>query len=251
MLLRMLLTAGAALLPAIAVAQPVSGLYVSGNVSVNIAGSLRSDGGTTSVDTNPGPLGVIGLGWGFGNGLRVELEGSYRSNAISGISTRRVDGDLLPLTNAGGSLATAAAMANVAYDLPFGGFGLGLQPYVGAGLGYGRVQFNDAGGNGLGRFALPENNTYIGPDVVSFGGAGAFAYQAIVGASLPIHIVPGLDATIEYRFFGTSRADVPVTRVSIGDDLVNGELPGNSTHNGFEVHDNALMIGVRYQFGAP
>jgi opacity protein-like surface antigen len=249
MFLRILLMAGALPLPFAVAAQPVSGPYVSGNVSVNIASSLQSAGGTTKVDTNAGPLGVLGVGWGFGNGLRVELEGSYRSNGISGIATKREDGEQLPLANAGGAVATSAVMANLAYDLPFNGFG--MQPYVGAGLGYGWLHFDDAGGNGLGRFLLPDNNTFMGPDVVSFGGAGAFAYQAIVGASLPIHVVPGLDATLEYRFFGTARADVPVTRVSVGSDLVNGVVPCNTTHNGFDVHDNAVLIGVRYRFGAP
>ena len=249
MFLKVFALAGAVLVPAVAVAQPVSGLYVSGGVSINIADELQSAGGTTKVDTNPGPLGLLSLGWGFSNGLRVELESSYRSNAISGISTLRINGQQEPLTNTGGALGTTAIMANVEYDLPFRGFG--LQPYVGAGLGYGWAQFNDAGGNGFGRFLLPENNTFTGPDLVSFGSAGAFAYQAIVGASLPIHVVPGLDATIEYRFFGTARADVPVTRVSIGTDLVNGELPSNTTHNGFDLHDNSLLIGLRYRFGAP
>jgi opacity protein-like surface antigen len=249
MLPRLLPLAGAALVPTLALAQPASGWYVSGNVSVNIAGALRSAEATTRVDTDPGPLGLLALGWGFGNGLRVELEGSYRSNGISGIATRRGDGEQQPLSNAGGGLGTGAVMANLEYDLPVQGFG--VQPYIGGGLGYGWLRFDDAGGNGLGRFALPDNTVFAGPDVVSFGSAGAFAYQAIVGASLPIHVVPGLDATIEYRFFGTARADVPVTRVSIGNDLVNGMLPGNATHNGFELHDNALMIGVRYRFGAP
>jgi hypothetical protein len=31
----------------------------------------------------------------------------------------------------------------------------------------------------------------------------------------------------------------------------NGAVPSSATRNGFEVHDNAIALGVRYAFGAP
>ncbi len=52
----------------------------------------------------------------------------------------------------------------------------------------------------------------MGPTTVAFGSPGAFADQAIVGASLPVPSVPSLSATLEYRNFGSARANVSVTR---------------------------------------
>ncbi len=50
----------------------------------------------------------------------------------------------------------------------------------------------------------------------------------------------------EYRYFGTARADVPIDRVAAVGGAANGAI---DLHNGFEVHDNAIMLGVRYSFG--
>ena len=69
----------------------------------------------------------------------------------------RVNGQQIPLGNASGNVGTAAAMANLVYDIPMRPFGLPLQPYVGAGLGYGWTDFGNAHGNGLATFALPGN----------------------------------------------------------------------------------------------
>jgi OOP family OmpA-OmpF porin len=159
---------------------------------------------------------------------------------------------LLPLTNTDGSARTYAVMANVAYDIPVHPFGWPVQPYVGAGAGYAWVDFGNASGNGFANFVLPGNNRVTAPDLLTAGSAGAFAYQAMAGASLAISGVPGLSATLEYRFFGTARADIPVHRVSTAvGDTVNGVTPSSSTHNGFELLDNDVLIGLRYAFGAP
>jgi outer membrane protein OmpA-like peptidoglycan-associated protein len=244
--------AGLFLLPAVAGAQPIQGLYVGAGVGANFAGTLSSSHDLTKVYTDPGPLGLLALGWGFGNGLRAEIEGSYRSNGISGISTLRTNGKTVPLSNVSGSAQTYAVMANVAYDIPLHPFGWPLQPYIGAGAGYGWFNFNNAHGNGTTTFQLPDNNTFgPWPDLVSFGSAGAFAYQAFAGVSLPLQFLPGLDATLEYRFFGTARENVPVTRVTTTGDVVNGVVPSSQTHNGFQLLDNAVLVGLRYSFGAP
>jgi OOP family OmpA-OmpF porin len=207
--------------------------YIGGGGGGNFADTMSSSQTTTKVYNNPGRIGLGAVGWGFGNGLRTEIEGSYRSNSVSGISTLRTDGLTLPLSNITGTVRTYAVMANIVYDVPFHPFGSPLQPYVGAGAGYARLNTNDVRGNGFGTFRLADGNTFgPGPDLVSFGRAGAFAYQAIAGMSLPLSILPGLQATLEYRFFGTARADVQVTRVTTTGDLVNGVLPSNNTHNG-------------------
>lgn len=99
-------------MPAIAAAKQIQGLYIGAGVGANFAGTLSSSHDTTKVYTDTGPLGVAAIGWGFGNGLRAEIEGSYRSNSISGISTLRGNGQTLPLSNVRGSAQTYAVMAN-------------------------------------------------------------------------------------------------------------------------------------------
>jgi OOP family OmpA-OmpF porin len=238
------------LLPAVAVAQPVQGLYIAGATGVNFMDSLQSSQASTRIDTSAGPMGLGAVGWGFGDGLRAEIEGSYRSSDIDGISTRRVTGALLPLTNTSGNAGTSAVMVNADYDIPVQPFGLPIQPYIGGGVGYGWLDFGNAGGHGFAKFRLPGNNIFSAPDLVSFGNGGAFAYQAILGASLPLSMLPGLDLTVEYRFFGMARADVPISRVSTTGLVVNGAIPSSATRNGFDVQDNAIAFGLRYAFGA-
>jgi OOP family OmpA-OmpF porin len=236
------------LFPTIATAQSVTGPYISGEGGVNFANSLGSANGTTKIDSDPGPLGIAALGWGFGNGLRTEIEGSYRNNTVNGISTLRNDGALAPLAGSGGNVGTAAIMANLLYDFQIPNTAFGIQPYVGAGVGYAWSQFNNVAGSGLAQFLLPENNRVSATDIVKFGSGNAFAYQAIVGATLPLRFIPGLDATMEYRFFGTTREDVPVSRVAPS-LTVNGTVPSSQTRNGFEIGDSAVLIGLRYSFG--
>lgn len=238
------------LLPSAATAQAVQGFYVSGEAGPSFEGSLLASRETTKVHTTVGPVGLAALGWQFGDGIRAEIEGGYRSNGITNILTRRVNGLLEPLGDVTGNAANYAVMTNFAYDIPLHPFGLPMQPYVGTGIGYGWFDFNQTHGNGFGTLRLSDNNTFTGPVAVNFGAAGGFAYQAMVGAALPIHGAPGLSLTAEYRFFGTARADIPVTRISTSGDLVNGSVPSGATHNGFETHESSLMIGARYRFGA-
>ena len=154
-------------------AQAIDGLYVGAGAGVNFKQSqtlqTRVGAATASANrsTNAGPAAVLSLGWGFGNGLRAEVEGSWRQN------TFRNGGGVVE--NLGG------AMVNVVYD--FVGIIPAVQPYLGAGLGY-------------------QNASYSGLGPVSSNNAGSLAYQAIVGAAFPIAAVPGLAITAEYRFLG-------------------------------------------------
>ena len=69
-------------------------------------------------------------------------------------------------------------------------------PYVGVGVGY---QWSQLRG-----FTASANNGPNGffPSVASDDTYGAIAYQFILGGAMPIHSVPGLALTAEYRFFG-------------------------------------------------
>src|SRR5829696_10544717 len=70
-----------ALPTAAAQAQPVSGLYVGAGAGVNFRPDSESRG-VRIVPENPGFAGVGSIGWGFGNGLRTEIEGNYRENNV-------------------------------------------------------------------------------------------------------------------------------------------------------------------------
>jgi OOP family OmpA-OmpF porin len=243
----------ALLAPTAAAAQSLQGFYIGAAGGPNFAGSPESSDGHVQFNTDVGGLGLASLGWAFDNGFRVELEGSYRSNGISSIDTLRVNGRHEPIGIQQGNtpgLNTWAAMLNGAYDIPLANFGLAwpFQPYIGAGVGFAWLDLANVSGDEPAIIHLPANNTYTGPAAISFGSGSAFAYQAIAGASMPITLVPGLEATLEYRFFGTSRASSSETVTAQTTDLINGAIPSTQITRGFVLNHNSLLLGLRYRF---
>ena len=241
-----LLTALCAATPLAAMAQPVTGIYVGAGVGANfmpaehIAGSyvrpsyaapgpLIFSGPTTSYttrgtvqvpaflgifrDTIQSDVGAVGLGsigYGLGNGVRVEIEGDYRYN------TQNYKGFA-----SGGPSAREqkyGAMANVLFDLDIGnGY---IFPYIGAGVGLMHIdRLYDAHVNNL------------------------LAYQAIGGVALPIPGVPGLSATLEYRYLGV--ADHKFDQTFPG----YGYVPATRQTTKFlDDNNHSLLVGVRYAF---
>ena len=63
------------------------------------------------------------------------------------------------------------------------------------------------------------------------------AYQAILGAAIPISSVPGLAVTAEYRFMGLA-----------GDRTYTG---GGVTAVRTDDYNHSVLFGIRYAFGAP
>jgi hypothetical protein len=114
-------------------------------------------------------------------------------------------------TSASGSEQKFGPMVNVLYD--FTTLSPMVVPYIGAGVGY---QWADISGGGIGKTE------------------GAFAYQAILGAAFPIAPVPGLAVTAEYRFMGLA-----------------GHRDYGSGATATDDYNHAILIGVRYAFGAP
>ena len=74
---------------------------------------------------------MVSLGWGFGNGLRAEIEGNYRNNHFNRL--RRLHHRRSPRT-AAATEQKFGAMVNVLYD--FNGLTPWVVPYVGVGVGY-------------------------------------------------------------------------------------------------------------------
>jgi OOP family OmpA-OmpF porin len=218
------------LLPTISVAQPVTGLYVGAGVGPNIlqneSATLNGPPGspTNQLFTRVGPSAVLSLGWGFGNGLRAEVEGDYRYNRFSGASGQS------STDSSGGSEQKFGGMVNVLYD--FTNIAPWVQPYIGAGVGY--------------QAARQDGHAFVSGTTLTTPAAtqGSFAYQAILGVAFPIVSAPGLAVTAEYRFLGlTGHRSYPST-ISLGGGAA---MPATLTSN--NDYNHAFLVGVRYNFG--
>ena len=102
-------------------------------------------------------------------------------------------------------------------------------PYLGAGVGY---QFDDY-------------DDYKSRGIFVNQSQGGFAYQGIAGLSIPIQPVPGLSATIEYRFtaLASSRKFNGVTFTP------EGRQP--ATFKVLSEYNNSIQVGLRYQLYTP
>jgi hypothetical protein len=213
--------------PLAAAAQPFQGVYLGigagyHETSDASATSPSFPGGGLELRDAGGFAGVVNLGYGLGNGWRVELEGSDRLSAVGHLS----GGSLA--TAAGGNVQTYAVMANVLFDLDVGS--PWIYPYLGGGIGYGWSNMD-----GVRADATIPSFSFRSSD-----SAGAGAYQAMAGVSFPMPGVPGLSLTAEYRLFG-----MPFSRNFQG--TTNG---AESTMRLGPMFDQAALFGVRFAFGA-
>jgi len=231
----LLAAAAVVALPALAQAQPISGLYLGAGVGANFLDKTDFSGTWNSpptkltgegADFEWGFVGVFSLGWGFGNGLRAEIEGSYRQNDTS---SSKVDNVSYP-RGANGTATSYGAMLNVLYDINLDGALGGLTPYVGAGAGYIWHDYSDVGN----RVSATDNNFYNGT-------SGAFGGQVIAGLSFPISAVPGLALTAEYRFMMTA-----------GHNMDSNTVDGTKYKADVDVdnYNHSLLVGLRYAFNA-
>jgi len=167
----------------------LEGVYIGLGAGINwlTDTDIRSPG-TGTISSDVGFLGLGSVGYAFGNGFRLELEGNYRYNTVSAPGGR------------GGDLQTYGPMVNAFYDFD-AGWG-SVTPYIGAGVGYlwGTL-------NGMG---------------TSNSSDGAWAAQGILGAAFDVG-VPGLAVTTEARVLGTLEKVKYNTRsaVSSTDNQVN------------------------------
>lgn len=243
--------------PVAAKAQAISGLYIGAGAGANFMqdSTLKSitfpqtgtplsaqgfGGASGSTQFETGFVGVFSVGYGLGNGLRLELEGSYRTNKF-----QKVGG-----ASAGGDEQKYGGMFNALYDFDPALLGLGflpVVPYVGLGAGYQWVQNKNSHIYG----AIPSTAPVAPGGIYQFrtnDSDGAFAYQAIIGASFPITAVPGLSLTAEYRFLGLAG-----DRTYNYQYAANRPAPGVSTRARLKFNDDynhSVMVGVRYAFNA-
>ena len=218
-------------------AQFVEGPYIAGAIGMNylddakfrLDGRLNQDmaalgqpnGGQLGFDF--GGVGLLSLGWGFSNGIRLEIEGSYRTNEVD--SANGAAGLATPGGHSGRQ-DSYGLMGNALVDLvrigPF-------LPYVGIGAGYLVTSFNDLNGRpGNGALRLRADDT-----------GGAFAFQGIAGIGFTIDQVPGLTLTAEYRYLESLGPSIPVRYVNAaGATVLSGKADTESRNQSF-------LLGLR------
>ena len=190
-----LATVGVLALPTAALAQPIDGLYLGLGAGYNSLARQSFTGSQVGPYTFPGqPVNAnlqsnggwvvpASVGYGFGNGFRIELEGGYRH------TEQHLGGTA---TIGSGTNQTIDVMVNAFYDIDVGL--PWMYPYVGAGAGYTWTSLTSFSGTfDSGR--VPFN--------VSNHTENSGAAQGILGLSFPISGVPGLSATAEFRYMAT------------------------------------------------
>jgi OmpA-OmpF porin, OOP family len=235
-------------------AQTVNGLYIG----AGIGGTLMNDtinrraptgffgqGNGSQFSYNTGVVGQGAVGWGFGNGVRAELEGYYRRPSLDNVTLFGNGSFSGGLVSRDGRAQVYGFMANAYYDFDLtalGPFFRYFQPYVGAGVGFAYSEFRGIRTDAFGSLRT------------SLEGTGrSVAYQVMLGAAVPLeYVAPGLSFTAEYRYFGAGapRLGVRTTTIPTNNqpafllaDLNRNVSPGIGSHN--------VTVGLRYAFNTP
>ena len=218
-----------ALLAGSASSQNIQGFYVGGGVGAmvyQLSDEGAVGGSRFEQEWSTGAIGVLSLGYGFGNGLRSEIE-----TALRGRDTDSATINNQRATSFGHS-QSLAFMANIFYDLDLRLIGLdttAVVPYFGAGIGYHTGTTDD--------IRISNSTTRVTSD----GHDGKLAYQFIAGLSFPIASVPGLALTAEYRFFNDKHGP----EITFTDSAT-----GTSSVNRVEFANHSVLMGLRYTFNA-
>ncbi|MCE2576340.1 OmpA family protein [Komagataeibacter sp. FNDCR2] len=185
----------------------------------NSGAGVPGEPGREKLGHRHGWTGFGAVGWGFGNGLRAEVEGDYNWSEIYSKSR----GDK-------GSDRSYGGFVNVLYDIDLKrlfSIDVPVTPFVGVGAGYlwqGDHNITVGANNPSGARSLS-------------GTKGGFAYQGIVGAAYDIPGVPGLQMTTEYRMIGQPQS------------FTMGNFTAGDGHASFDHRFNhQFIVGVRYAF---
>ncbi len=230
-----LLAASVLSAPMAALAQPVTGPYISLGAGLNylIDQNIHNvpsnfTDGRSHINTNVSGIASAAVGYGLGNGLRIELQGDWMANKID-----------VGVTTTSNYQQQYHGFVNAIYDFDGAMVGIpGLMPFVGVGGGYGQSHFSNLNFNGTDG----ANTTYLH----STGTDGDFAVQAIVGVAFDIAAVPGLAVTAEYRFITSPSNHSYNAQLFDGPDFASVKFKTEGQYN------NAALVGVRYAlFAAP
>ena len=229
-----LVTATCLALPLAAHAQPVTGPYTSLGAGVNILTPTNFNTHSASTPggkllSRPSMAVAGGIGYGFGNGFRVQLGFNMLRNTF-----HKADLDNGSQYRVYGAQRTYGPMVYGLYDMDVG---WPVFPYVGAGIGYQYTKLN-----------RDVRYTTANGGLVQAGGTkGSFAWGIIAGLSYPLPWVEGLSATAEYRF-------TMLTASRNYNGFVGGA--GGGSASGYvklgQELNHTFLLGLRYQwFTAP
>lgn len=218
--------------PLSAMAQSASGPYVGLGLGWNKLKTVDIDAITTpfgpapggNLKANDGSVASASIGWAFSNGVRLELDNSYRRNSF-----HEGSGGALRNADAYGRENKTSWFLNALYQ--FNKTSFGVAPYVGVGVGQTKVKWRDIVIENASETArLSDTQTDL-------------SYQAILGVSFLDNLFPGFSLTAEYRYM----------RIDGGRDFAGriersrfGAFPITSEAGKSENH--AVIVGVRYQF---
>ena len=205
---------------------PVTGPYVDLGIGTNLMQNQKYDfaqangarGGNLLF--RPDYAGQLGVGYGLGNGFRLELDTNFfRNNAV------KADDNVEGKNRAFGGVNTYGFMVNGYYDIPTG---TNFVPFVGAGLGYQWQKFQHIG------VADTSGDVYGGT-------YGSLAYDLSAGVAYDLPQVPGLAVTAQYQYMSlvhnrkyNDTGAVPNTQINVGQS-------GNHT----------FLVGLRYELFPP
>ncbi len=231
-----LLVASVLSAPLAAFAQPVTGPYISLGAGLDYLfdqdihnNSQAFTNGRTKLSNNVGGIASAAIGYGLGNGIRIELQGDWGAT--------REDVGYSTTSN---YQQQYHGFVNVLYDLDGAQFGLpGLMPYVGVGGGYGQSHFSNLNFEGTDAVGTPTL-------LHTTGTYGNFAVQGIIGVAYNIAQVPGLAVTLEDRFTAS-----PIDS-SYNAQFFDGANSGRVKFKTDGQYNDSALIGVRYAlFAAP
>ncbi|HTY69704.1 MAG TPA: outer membrane beta-barrel protein [Alphaproteobacteria bacterium] len=161
---------------------PTTGPYVSLGAGAQWLedAKTRNAALNTKYKFDVGPAVIGALGYGLGNGFRVEGEIGYRDSSVKSGS---------------GSAKALDFMGNALYDFHMG---WPVTPYVGGGIGFARVNFDGVG------IPTPPGGRIDDTD-------SQFAYQGLAGVAYAIN--QNLKLDVGYRYFATTN---PHFKSSVG-----------------------------------
>lgn len=195
---RVLLASSALALLAGATEAQAGNMYISvfggANWQADSSGSLVSPTTTESFNVDPDIGFVVGgvVGAKLTNwveGLRAEIEVSYRRNDLAGNWTTSTGstGGLID-----GNSSNFAVMANVWYDFDLG---WKIKPYIGGGVGWARAKADGAAVTTFTSVTFPTTGLFT---TFSLSASG-FAWQ--LGLGFNYEAAPGVDVGLGYRYF--------------------------------------------------
>ena len=195
--------------------QHPKGFYVGAALGANFLtdSDLSGKGINGSAEFNIGPVGLLSAGYGFGNGLRSEIELGGRTNGVDKLNGNAV-------TQSDGRVNAYSAMLNLLYDI---NTGTAFTPYIGGGIGWAFLDVNDA--KRINGFSVDDSDN-------------RFAYQGIVGVAYSLS--PQWKLSLDYRYFAT-----------LDPEFTAKNSAGTSVKVDSDYNTHSVMLGLRYHFWSP